>query len=53
MLQSYFWSGQDQGFAVRSQHLTAEDVEIVGWGRALSNLEIDVLGVQVFVGVHV
>ena len=53
VLQSNFWSGHDQRLSVRSQHLTTQDMEIVGWSCALSNLEINVLRVQVLVGVHV
>jgi len=31
-----FWSGDNQRFSVVAKHLSTEDVEVVGWGCALS-----------------
>ena len=32
-----------------SEHLSPQDVEVIGWGCALGNLEVDVLCIQVVI----
>ena len=43
MLEANLWSRNDKRLAIVAKHLTAQNVEIVGRGRALSDLEVDVL----------
>lgn len=33
-----------------SKHLSPQDVEVIGWGCALGDLEVDVLCIQVVIG---
>ena len=47
VLEADFRCSNDQRLAVVPVHLSPQDVEVVGGGRALGQLEIDVLAAEV------
>ena len=47
MLETNLRSGEDQWFPKVSMHLSSQDVEVVGWCGALSELEINRLSCQI------
>lgn len=47
MLQTNLWCCDHKWFSEVTEHLPSQDMEIVAWYSALSNLKIDVLRVQV------
>ena len=53
VLQADLGSCQNERLSEVSVHLPSEQVEVVRWGGTLSNLEVDVLGCQGLVCMHI
>ena len=47
MLKTDLWRCNYKRLAVVSQHLSSQNMEVVSWSGALSNLEVDILSRQV------
>jgi hypothetical protein len=50
VLETDLGSSDHERLSEVSEHMSPQDVEVIGWGCTLGDLEVDVLCIQVVIG---
>ena len=50
MLETDLGSSDHERLSEVSEHMSPQDVEVIGWGCTLGDLEVDVMCIQVVIG---